>query len=384
MKHSGLLCCLWLLFALLCLPAPAAARQYARQNAAVQYRLADKTLRDSNALPPDAATTLAKALTAPLDDSDQKLVRAAAAALTQFRHAASIKNCDWEIRVEDGSSADTSHRQAIRELVLVAGIRARLRFRDAHSEEAIRDCLAAIAAARHLSLDGTLTSVLISYQLEAQISQVLARNLSRVSRPKLRKLATQLSSLPTGEKMAEALRTEQIDRHPLLTVVHGAASRDDLIAHLSSGVAVLGGDRDRATQVVDGCGASVQGFDDCLAQQRAFYETCLTRFALPPGQFESEYNLQLAKPEANNPVIHFFTPVLPRLRWAEAYSRTRRALLLAAIAVQIDGPAALVRFNDPYQDDLFAYTPLDHGFRLQSELSDEGGPIALSIQPDSR
>jgi hypothetical protein len=383
MKLSGH--CLLLLSAALCVPARAhtQSRQSAPQNAAVQYRRADKTLRNSYTLPPDAAATLAKALTSPLDDVDQELVKAANEALAQFRHATEIKNCDWELSLEDGPSADTSYRQAVRELVLIAGIRARLRFRHAQAAEAIKDSLAAITAARHLSLDGTLASVLISYQLEEQISQILARNLSRLSRPQLRQLTARLSSLPPGAKMADALRSEQLDRHPLLTVVRGAASRDDLIAHLSQGVPLLTGDQTRAQQVVDGCGSSVQGFDDCLNQQRAFYEVWIARFSEPPAQFESEYNLQLAKSAAANPIIRFFTPALPRLRWAEAYSRTRRTLLLAAIAVQIDGPAALARFNDPYQSDILAYIPLEHGFRLESELADEGGSIGLSIQPES-
>lgn len=383
MKLSKRLWCLLPLFTPMCVPADAAQPQHSqRQNTAVQYRRADKTLRDTRALPPDAATTLAKALTAPLDDSDQKLVKAADEALAQFRRAAEIENCDWGLSAEDGPSADTSHRQAIRELALVSAIRARLRFRDGPSGDAINDSLAAITAARHLSLDGTLASVLISYQLEDQVSKVLAHNLSRLSRRQLRQLSAKLSSLPPGATMANALRSEQIDRHPLLTVVRGASTRDDLIAHLSNGVPLLNGDQTRAQQVVDGCGATVQGFDDCLDQQRAFYQTWIARFSEPPGQFESEYNLQLAKSAAANPIIRFFTPALPRLRWVEAYSRTRRTLLLAAVAVQIGGPAALVRFNDPYKDDLFSFVPLEHGFRLESELTEEGGPIGLSIQPD--
>ncbi len=323
-----------------CVPAMAHSptRQSPHQNAAVRYRHADKTLRNDYALPPDAPTVLAKALTSPLDDSDQKLVKAAGMALAEFRGATALKNCDWGLTPEAGPSADTSYRQAIRELVLVSGIRARLRFRDGHSEDAISDTLAAMTAARHLSLDGTLASVLISYQLEDQISQILARNLSRLSRPQLRQLAAKLSSLPRSAKMSDALRSEQIDRHPLLTVVRGAAGRDDLIAHLSNGVPLLNGEQGRAQQVVDGCGGSIHGFTACLDQQRALYETWIACFAEPPGQFESDYNLQLTKSAAANPIIRFFTPALPRLRWAEAYSRTRRMLLLAAVAVQMDGP----------------------------------------------
>lgn len=43
----------------------------------------------------------------------------------------------------------------------VSGLRARLRFRDGNAAGATSDLLAAMAAARHLSVDGSLASVLV-------------------------------------------------------------------------------------------------------------------------------------------------------------------------------------------------------------------------------
>jgi len=352
------------------------------QNAAVKYLRADITLRDSQALPPDAPTALIKALDSPLDESDEKLVAASGEALTEFEHGAELKQCDWELSAQDGPSADTSHREAVRELVLVAALRARIRFRDNHQEDAIKDSLAAITASRQLSHDGTIASLLISYSLESRVSQILAHNLSHLSPTELRQLAGRLSAAPRQPSMAEALRSEELDRHPLATVVHGAASRDDLIARLVNGVAVLDGDNNLARQLVDECGGSVQGFSHCIQQQQAFCKSWLARFSLPPEEFERDYKLQLSSQADPNPLITRYTPSLPSLRWAEAYHQTRLTLLRAAIAVQLEGPAALVHFNDPYRDDLFAYIPLDHGFRLESELTDNNGPLSLSTQPD--
>ena len=54
------------------------------ENAAVKYLRADAALRQSYALPPDAAAQLLKALDSPLNGEDEKLVAAATDALVEF------------------------------------------------------------------------------------------------------------------------------------------------------------------------------------------------------------------------------------------------------------------------------------------------------------
>ncbi len=78
-------------------------------------------------------------------------------------------------------------------------------------------------------------------------------------------------------------------------------------------------------------------------------------------------------------MLRQFTPALPRIRWAEAYEQTRRALLHAAIAIQLEGPKVLNQQLDPYDKKPFTYTATDGGFRLESRLADGGIPISLSI-----
>jgi hypothetical protein len=99
----------------------------------------------------------------PLDVEDEKLVAAADEALVEFHHGAASNRCDWVMSAEDGPLANTAHRGAIKELVAVAEIRSRLRFRDGDMPGAIDDAVAAVAAARHLSVDGSLASVLFAY-----------------------------------------------------------------------------------------------------------------------------------------------------------------------------------------------------------------------------
>jgi hypothetical protein len=104
-----------------------------------------------------------------------------------------------------------------------------------------------------------------------------------------------------------------------------------------------------------------------------------SRFTLSPEQFETEYKVEIEKFSKANPLINKFTPSLPRFRWVEAYTPTRRALLLAAIAVQIDGQGTLDQHLDSYDGKPFSYIPVNGWFRLESRLSENGAPLSLSV-----
>jgi hypothetical protein len=350
----------------------------------VKYLRADAALRQSYALAPDAPTKLQKALESPLDGEVEKLVAAAEDALVEFRHGAFIQRCDWSMSLEDGPLANTAHRGAIMELVAVSGLRARLRFRDGDTPGALGDVLAALAAARHLSVDGSLASVLFSYKLENAIVSVLTRNLHDFSPAQLNELLSNLESLPKGSSLGTAFESEKLSRNDLFTAAQGAKDRDDLVGRLVDKIPVLQSKTELAREIVDGCGSSVVGFVNCVNQQKSFYASWSPRFTLPPEQFEMTFKSEIQELSKTNPVVREFTPNLPRIRWAEAYSQTRWAMLRAAIAVQIEGSSALNQHLDPYDGNPFSYVPVDGGFRLQSRLSEGGIPISLSILPSAK
>jgi len=381
MKATIVLVVLFTMFPSIWLGAqvPPAENQPYAENAAVKYLRADVSLRQSYALPPDAAAKLQKALESPLDMEDEKLVAAADEALIEFRHGAATKRCDWVMSVEDGPFANTAHRGAIKELVAVAGIHARLRFRDGNMPGAIDDALAAMAAARHLSVDGSLASVLFAYKLEDSVTGVLVQNLLRPSPAQLQELASSLNALPSGSNLSTAFESEKLSRNDLLAVVQDAKSRDEVIEHLLHDIPALQSNRGLAAQIVDGCGGSVKGYVNCVDQQHSFYVSWAPRFRLPPEQFEKTFKIEFDELSKTNPVLRQFTPALPRIRWAEAYEQTRRALLHAAIAIQLEGPKVLNQQLDPYDKKPFTYTATDGGFRLESRLADGGIPISLSI-----
>jgi hypothetical protein len=351
------------------------------ENAAVKYLRADASLRQSYPLPTDAVPNLQKSVESPLDVEDEKLVAAADEALVEFHHGAASERCDWVMSSEDGPLANTAHRGAIKELVAVAEIRSRLRFRDDDIPGAIDDAVAAMAAARHLSVDGSLASVLFAYRIENSVTGIVAQNLLLLSTVQLRELKDAINGLPTGSDLKIALESEKLNRNDILESVQGAKTRDDLIVGLLRNIPLLKSNRELAAQIVDGCGGSVKGFRDCVDQQQGFYRAWASRFALPPEEFEKVYEAEFDSLSKANPVIRQFTPALPRFRWAESYEQTRRALLYTAIAVRLDGPKAVSQSPDPYNRKPFTYVALRDGFKLESQLVDGGIPISISIVP---
>ena len=356
------------------------ASEAADENAAVKYLRANAALRQAYALEPDAAPALEKALQSPLDQSDEKLIAAASEALTEFQHASALVTCDWELSVIDGPNANTSHRGAIRELVAVAGIRARLHFRDGHTKEGLQDWLAAEAAARQLSTDGTITSVLISYKLESEISDVLELELGKLSRSELDFLADGARRLPLGMTMQSAIAREKLDRNDLANAVAVANSREDAIKGLIAGVPILQANEKKAEEIIDSCSGSAEGLRTCIRKQSEFYAVWNSRWSLPPAQFEADYNNAFLSASHNNPIVAKFTPSLARLRWAEAYSQTRWMLLIAAIAVERDGATALGAFPDPSTGAEFTYSRQEGGFRLESQVKDNDTLLSISVQ----
>ncbi|MBZ5491053.1 MAG: hypothetical protein LAO76_08990 [Acidobacteriia bacterium] len=349
------------------------------RNAAVQYLRADVALHQAYPLPPQAWVKLEQALEGPLSAEDEKLVAAASEALTEFQHGAESKLCDWQMSAEDGPFANTSHRGAVMELVAVSALRARVRLRDGDHKGAIADLLAAYAAARHLSLDGSIASVLIGYKLEREVTAALQNAIALLTPPELEALESGLAGLPQGSSMQNAITAEKLNRDDLTGIIGDAHTHDELVSRMAAGIPSLANDRAKTQELVDGCGGSLAGVMNCIDKQRAFYEKWMANFGLPPETFQQQFDPDYARASTGNPILERFTPMLSRFRWAEAYNDTRRALLHAAVAVQRDGTKELSRYPDPSNGRPFSYTQLANGFVLESALKENGKPISLSV-----
>ncbi len=345
-------------------------------NAALKYLRAYAALHQSKAISPDTAKLIENYLTVPLDGAAAELAAAAEDALREMHHGAAIRQCNWGISAKDGIEADTSHRGVARDLIAVASLRARLRFREGRVAEANDDLVAAITLAHHLSLDGTLTSPLIAYTLEQGPTELLARHLPELRRDDLRRLAARFESMPSGANLADVLLShERISREILIGEVRLASGRQELLKRL----AALPGLKTGAAEFLDACGGTGDGIVRKVEQLRTRYLVWAKRFRLPPEHFEETYKAEAAKLSKTNPVFHLLTPSISRVRWAEAYRQTKRALLQAAIAVQRDGIKGLGRHLDPYDGHPFQYIGTQSGFRLQSRLKQSDKALIISV-----
>lgn len=364
--------------ALLSFPARLLA-QSQDQNAAIKYLRADVSLRHAYPLPPDARSQLEQALEKPLNADDEKLLVAASDALVEFHHGANLKACDWQMSAEDGAFANTSHRDAVMELTAVSALRARIRLRDGDHNGAIVDLLAGYAAAHHLSVDGSIASVLIGYKLEREVTAVLQSGITLLAPAELKALESGLANLPQSSSMQNAIEAEKLRRNDLVDIISNARTRDELISRMAAGIPALARDRGKAQALVDGCGGSFAGVMDCIEKQRAFYQKWTANFGLPPEKFQREFDPDYANASKGNPILEQFTPMLSHFRWGEAYNDTRRALLLAAVAAQRGGFKELSRYPDPSTGQPFSYASTENGFILESSLKENGKPISISV-----
>ena len=70
---------------------------------------------------------------------------------------------------------------------------------------------------------------------------------------------------------------------------------------------------------------------------------------------------------AANPMYKRFVPAIIRCRWLQAQADVRRALLSAALEVQLDGRDTLKNHPDPVAGSPFDYVPFEGGFELRSK-----------------
>src|SRR5260370_38201888 len=127
-----------------------------------------------------------------------------------------------------------------------------MRFRDGNTTGAMDDALAAMAAARHLSVDGSLASVLFAYKLENSVTGVLVQNLLRLSPAQLHELASGLNGLPSGSNLGTALELEKLSRNELWAIAQNAKTRAQLTEQLLHNIPPLRSHRGPAVETCAG------------------------------------------------------------------------------------------------------------------------------------
>jgi RNA polymerase sigma factor (sigma-70 family) len=350
-------------------------------NAAVAYDQAFIALRRGTGKPEELG---AECLTMPLDARARQAVTRAAYALRMVRRGAARPRCDWAVDPQRGIDIPYSHADAARLLASLACLRARLRFEEGQTAEAVEDVVAALTLARHVSLDGTLDSLWAGYDIEHLMGQTLAPHLGGLDPGTIKDLQSRLGALPTGGSVAAATtRMEEALLDWIDGEVREARDRESLLAFLSQLCGQKGDppekNRAKGRAFLAECGGTAEGVLRFAHQMRRSHALLAAKLDLPPDRVAKELEREEMK-LAGNPVFKVFAPVLHNVRRRQALADVRRALLSAALAVRLDGRDALAHHPDPVAGGPFDYVALADGFELRSRWKpDPPEPLVFTV-----
>jgi hypothetical protein len=320
----------------------------------------------------------------PLDDHARELVAKADYALKMVHAGAALPRCEWAIGFEEGVSTRLPHAEAARALSALACLRARIRFEEVRDAEAVEDIVDALTLGRHVSQDGYLVSILVRYAIEGRMGETLATHLPHLNAQMVKDLRTRLDSLPPGGSTAAAVRDEEkAGLDWLVRTIKDAERRvkdgEDQKAVLAS---LTDGD---VLELVEKCGGTLAGVLKSAEEMRPWYAHMAGKWDLPLDQLDQEEQRQATK-YAGNPVFKLFTPGIIKTRQAQARADIRRALLAAAIDVQLDGRDALKNHPDPVIGGPFEYREFQGWFELRSKwrlgsrpLYRDDAPLTLTV-----
>lgn len=312
------------------------------------------------------------------------VVTLAESSLHELYNGAAVPACAWGLTREDGFSIIIPEASAARLLHGLACLRARFRFEEGDNAGALDDVFAGMTLARHIGQDGTMVSVLVGFALENMSTDVLAANLPKLDKASLQSLPARLGKLPAGGTVANGLLVEEnVFLGGFQNKVREFKDRDKLVEYLGQAMSLDSGES-RKEQIAKGkayleeCGGSAEGLIKLADEGRPYYESLAKKTSMPPGEFAKLMDTEMKRIE-KNPVARMVFPALTKCQQLEARLLSRRAMLDAAIAIQVGGRDALNGHPDPYGNGPFAYLAFEGGYTLQSKLQLQDKPISLTV-----
>lgn len=324
----------------------------------------------------------AECLTMPLDAHARELVNKSAYALDMLHYGAALPRCNWGVDHEPGIATRLPQAQASRALTAIALLRARLRFADGQPASAVNDLVDCLTLARHISVNGVSIMVLVGYSIETRTGQALGAGLPKLSADMLEKLRTRLKALPEGGSPVKALPFEEKSFDiSFVRPLKEATSKESLEALLSQLFATegkLSEVRERMRLAMEGRNGTVEVMLEHAAEMKAGYLRLTPSLSRSMEECVAAWE-QETKLQSANPVFKEFASSLPHMRWRQLQAEVRRALLLAAVTVQLNGRDALGAVPDPVLGGPFEYVAFDGGFELRSKL-ELGEPLRAKLK----
>jgi hypothetical protein len=371
---SRAVCLALTVLALLLSSTPVEAEPDAGVNAALKYWQAFTTLPSFTAAEQDKL--MAECESVPLDAQVRGMVAGAKYSLEMMHRGAALPRCEWAIGwADEGLFNRLPYLDGARQLSWLACLRARMQFEEGRSLEAANDILAAMTLSRHISLDGSLPSILTGHAIERRLSEILARYLPRLNAGTLKDVKKRLAALPAGGSLADGVRQEQfLETGWFVRKIKEAKDEESALAFLSN----VWGSRDEGLALLKDCGGTAAGVVKYTEELRSWYPMLAKQMDLPLDQFEKEQEVAAQKLAAN-PMYKRFVPAIVGCRRLEAQAQVRRSLLSAAVAVQLDGRAALKNHTDPVIGGSFDYVGFEGGFELRSKWHPPSEPLVLIV-----
>jgi hypothetical protein len=330
-------------------------------NAALQYWQAFATLPKFTEA---EQNKLGECLTMPLDAQARDTVTKSAYALRMMHRGAAMPRCDWEAPWEaEGIETLLPYFQGARVLVNVACLHARILFEEGKTAKAVDEIIAGMTLARHMSQDSILIALLTGYALEHRLIDALALFLPKLDAEIVKGLQKRLAAVPASGRPATSMQYEEKTFFDwFVRTVKRPKDTEGLLAVLSA----LMDSREKGRAFLEECGGDVAGVLKCTDQTRECYGRMAKKFDLPLDEFAREVERE-DKMQAANPVYKALFPAVIKVRLAQIRMDLRRALLSAALAVQLHGESALKEHADPVIGGAFEYAPFEGGFELRSK-----------------
>jgi hypothetical protein len=329
-------------------------------------------------------------LTIPLDAGVKEIVNKANYSLKLMKQGTVLKRCDWGIPYEDGLSVLLPYLDGVRLLTSMAYLRARLELEAGLKAAAIDDLCAALALGRHISQGGLLIETVFGYSAEHRTTETLAVFLPKFDADLIKDLKARLSALPPPGNPAKAMPNEELSGLGwFVREVKKTKSKEDLVTLVyplfaSEEIAKGRNNVEKARAFVEECGGDKEGVLKFADEAHPSYAVMAKKLDLPLDEFQKAFEEETKKQE-KNPVFKVFFPAMAKVRQAKARADVRRALLAAALDVQLGGQDALKNHTDPVVGGPFEYVPFDGGFELHSKFKGQNDkPLTLTVGSRSK
>lgn len=355
--------------------AATAAEQPKPDNAALRYWQAFALMPQSK----DQEQFINAWETVPLSTLTADLVKDGGYALSCMHGGAALDRCDWGLNYEEGPGLVMPHLARARDLGRFALLRARHRFEDGDPRGGIDDALAAYELGRDAG-DPILICILVQYAIQNPAVDALARYLPQLKPAELQYLADRLARTPAGDELKAVWGTESkymvdwaAERMKQLSKEGGDWGEKMLAMPLWS--------KEDAARIRAAGVPTLENMLAAIATIKTYLAELEKLTDLPPGPQDARL-AELKKQTAQaHPLADILMPNPAKVFETRRRWQARRAMLEAAVAVARDGAEALKRKEhaDPFGQGPFEYRKTEGGFELQSKLTYEGKPVALTV-----